>query len=153
MRPSYTVDASGLTRAWAVTVPGLCGPGNPLPGGVHLSRSRSPGRGVTATIGLIAPRDVDLEGAGDSARVTFSVRAPGSEPSARHAAESGARALAAAMRGMSGTPQLVTIQAGTAGEETWRLAHVHTVQGPLLTGDEGGEITFSVDGTFVWQPA
>jgi len=150
-RPDYTVDAEGLTRAWATTFPGLCGPGNPIPAGVHLTRRRGGNRGTACTVELIGPRDVDLEGAGDSARVSFAIYSIGSEDGARRAAHRGARAVAAACRTMTGSPVAVTSRPGQPDEETAVLGLVHTVSGPLLTGDVGGEITYRVDATFVWR--
>ena len=151
MRPDYTVDAEALTRAWARAHPGLIGPGTSIPAGVHLTRRRSGNRGVACTLELVAPRDVDLEGAGDSARVSFRLYAVGSEDGARRAAQRAARDMAAAVRTLTGTPVMVTARPGEPDEETAKLAHAHTVSGPLMVGDIGGEITYAVDATFVWQ--
>lgn len=150
-RPDYTVDAEGLTRAWARAHPGLVGPGTSIPAGVHLTRRRSGARGAACTVELIAPRDVDMEGAGDSARVSIKLYAIGSEDGARRAAQRAARNMAAAIRTLTGTPVIVTARPGEQDEETAKLAHAHSVSGPLIVGDVGGEITYAVDATFVWQ--
>jgi hypothetical protein len=149
-RPVYTIDVSGFTLQWAKSWPGLVGRDLPLIG-VHLSQVRSPQRGAVCQLALSGTPTVDLEGYGHTASFSFTVTAVGSEGGAHRQAERGCRAVAVAMRAMTGTRQQVTINAGTPDEATAVLTHVHTVGGPSLAGDKGGEIAYRADGTFVWQ--
>ncbi len=146
-RPDYTVDAEGFTRAWALSVPGLVGPGGVLTG-LHIGGDvRSPGRGAIAAVGLTGDvRDVDMEGLGDQARVSFLVKSIGrGNAGAIAECEGAARRLA----GFCRTAEQGTLVTKPDGSQAV-LAYVHTVYGP--TPAEGGaNVAYRVDATFVWQ--
>lgn len=142
------VDGAGALRAWVNTRPGLTGKGNPLPNGVHLSEVRAPASGPIASCVEIAPRDVDE--AWDDVRLSFAVKSVGSEEGARRSAEAAARALANAVTtGLRGNPAVVTLPSG----DVVRVLIAHSPQGPTMTGNVGGQVTYTFDATFRCQPA
>jgi hypothetical protein len=139
-----TFDAEGVVLTWVRAVPGLVGRNLPLIG-IHLSEPRSPQAGAMATL-RVSSADVDQEGLGHSAGVLFEVRANGGQDGARRESMRGARALAVAVRKLTGQPALVVTSEGTV-----KISHAHSVQGPLYSGQVGGETVYRVSATFVLQ--
>lgn len=145
--PDLTVDAEGLALAWVKAYPGLVGVGMPLIG-MHLTDdARSPGKGVIGSLAVTGLREVDMEGLGDSARLSFKVEGIGGESSGKRQTERAARALANAVRTLTGVPVVVSTPDG----ETARISHAHTVYGPTWLGAPAGRPTYRVDATFVFQ--
>lgn len=143
-----TFDAEGLTLAWAKSVPGLLGKDGPVLSLLLTEDARSPQRGVIGTVSVGQPRVVDIEGLGDSAPTTFEFRAIGGEGGAKRQCERAARAFSEALRMLDGTPVLVTADGVTA-----KLSSADNVQGPAWMGSPGGEATYRVTATMVWQRA
>lgn len=141
-----TVDVEGAVRAYLTAYPGLTGAGNPLAGGVHFKRDRSPNRGAVATMEVIPP--VTVDDTTHTARVAFAVRAVGSEDGARYQALTACRRLAEAVLALSGSSVVVTTGMG----EQVRLIVAGDSAGPTFAGDQGGEVTYSFDATFRCQP-
>ena len=142
-----TVDVEGAVRAYVNAYPGLTGAGNPLPSGVHLRKGRSPSKGAVADMELIPP--VTIDDATHTARISFRVRAIGSEDGARYQAMNACRRLAEAVLALSGLPAVVTTGMG----EHVRLIVAGQSAGPTFGGDQGGESTYIFDATFMCQPA
>jgi hypothetical protein len=141
-----TVDVEGAVRSYVMAYPGLTGAGNPLAGGVHLQRRRSPSRGAVADMQVVPP--VTLDDTTHTARVTFAVRAVGSEDGARYQALTACRRLAEAVLALSGRAVVVTTGMG----EQVRLIVAGESAGPTFGGDQGGECTYLFDATFRCQP-
>lgn len=144
-----TFDVEGLTLAWAKAVPGLIGRTAPVLALLLTEDVRSPGRGVIGTLSARGARDVDMEGLGDSARLSFEFRAIGVEGGAKQQCERGARAFASALRGLDGNAVVVTSGAGDVA----KLSHAANVNGPTWVGSPSGQATYRVDATLVWQRA
>lgn len=143
------VDIEGAVRVWVNAYPGLVGPANPLTNGVHLQAPRSSSRGTVAQVSVVSRTPDDTT---DEARLSFAVRAVGSERGATEVAEYAARALAYALDALTRTgPQGVVVT--TRRAEQVRLICAGELAGPTKTGDVGGEVTYSVDATFRAQPA
>ncbi len=144
-----TFDVERLAQTWAKEFPGLVGTSAPLIG-VHLvDDARSPQRGAIASLAARGTRVVDMEGLGDSARISWEVKAVGGSTGAKNEAKRGANALASALRTLVGTPVIVT-SPGPDGE-TARLSNAENVNGPTWVGSPGGQATYRVDATMVWQ--
>lgn len=140
-------DAAGAMRVWVNTRPGLTGKGNPLANGVQLGQVRSASSGAVASCQEITPRVTGDDF--DDVRLSFEVRAVGSEAGARASAEQACRALANAVTtGLRGNPAAVT----TAQGEAVRLLYSHSPQGPTFSGDVGGEVLYRFDITIRTQP-
>lgn len=147
-----TFDAKRLAQTWAKQYPGLVGRDAPLMGVFLTKDARSPQRGAIASLSVSGSREVDMEGLGDRPRITFEVKAIGGEAGAEAQAERGARALAIALRTLDGSySPLVT--SPTPYSETAKLSHTERVNGPTDMGSPGGEATYRVDATMVWQRA
>jgi len=140
------VDAAGAAKALVEGFTGLTGRGNPLTNGVHLSRDvRSSHQGPVASVEEIPPRVVD--DGWDDARVSFAVRAVGSEEGARWAAGEAARQLLTRLLAVGPWPVDVTVKDGARV----RVLRPHSPEGPTLTGDNGGQVTYRVDITLRCQ--
>ncbi|GAB3250943.1 hypothetical protein [Kineosporia babensis] len=144
MTTGITFDAEGVVLSWARSLPGLIGKGRPLVG-VHLSEVRSPQMGAMATL-RVSNADVDQDGLGHSAPITFEVRANGGQDGARREAQQGARALAVEVRKLTGQPVIVQTHEGSV-----KIRCAHTVQGPLFSGQIGGETAYRMSAVFVMQ--
>jgi hypothetical protein len=142
-----TFDAEALTMAWAKALPGLIGGGGPLVALVLTDDARSSQKGVIASLRVVSS-EVDMEGLGHSARIAFEFKAPNGDNGGRRQAYRAAKALLVEVRNLVGDPVLVSTV-----EETAKLAHAHTVQGPTWVGSPGGQATYRGDATFVWQKA
>ena len=140
------VDVEGAMRAWINAYPGLCGRGNPLTNGVHIADVRSPSSGAIAQQTLTPGGRID--DITHTARMSWEIRAVGSEEGARLAAGRAARALAQALLTLSGAAVTVTTKAG----ELVRILVVDNVQGPAMSGESGGQVRYAVDATVVAQP-
>ena len=141
------VDVEGAMRAYLQAYPGLTGIGNPITNGIHMADVRSPGQGTIAQQTLLSPRSTD--DTSDDARLSYRVRAVGSENGTRQVAEYAARRLATALHALSGTEVDVTTKRG----DRIRLLVAGNVQGPTWGGDLGGEAHYLVDVTVRAQPA
>lgn len=141
-----TVDVEGAVRAYVNGFPGLCGAGNPLANGVHIGVGRSPSRGAVAELEVIPP--VTVDDTTHDARVTFRVRAVGSESGARLLAGTAARKLLDAVLALSGAEVIVTTAAG----EQVRILVAGQSAGPTYGGNLGGEAAYVCDATFRCQP-
>lgn len=139
---AVTFDVEGLTLAWAKSVPGLVGNGNPV-GLMSLSTDiRSPQKGTMCTLRVTQS---DVGPIGHAGRILFEVSAIGGEGGAKRQAERGARAIANAIRqGLDGTPRAVTSDGVTA-----TLLAAHTASGPIWVGFFGQSI-YRVEATFIW---
>lgn len=142
-----TFDAEALVMAWAKAIPGLIGRDAPLIGLFLTDDVRSPQRGVVASLRVTAS-EVDMEGLGHTARISFEFKAPSGDNGGRRLAFKGARALLAEVRNLVGDPVLVT-----AGDETAKLRNAQSVQGPTWVGAPGGQATYRGDATFVFEAA
>lgn len=146
-----TFDVERLTQTWAKAYPDLVGKGKPLTG-VHLTEdARSPQSGAICSLSVTGTREVDMQGLGDSGRISFEVRAIGGEDGAKAQAKRGANALASALRTLDGNAAIVT-SPGADGE-TAKLSHAANVNGPVWMGSPSGQATYRVDATLVWQRA
>jgi len=146
MPVSEWVDAEAAIRVWANSRPGLTGLGNPLPNGVRLNAPRSSSDGATAVLTLVSPRRAD--DVTDDARASFRVSAVGRDGGGRLAAERAARALANELGRFAGSVVVVC----PSGDRV-KIVAAGDVQGPILSGDLGGEVAYSLDATFRLQPA
>lgn len=144
---SWYVDGAGVGRAVPHAIPGLCGKGNPVTNGVHLSKVRSSSSGVVASAEEIPPRNTS--DVADEVRISYSVKAVGSEAGARAQAEAAARAIANAVTAHDRWPMTVTTQGGDVVRVLW----AHTPEGPTFSGDVGGEVTYRFDVTYRCQGA
>lgn len=142
-----TFDVEGLVMAWAKAIPDLIGRDGPLISLVLTDDARSSQRGVVASL-RVGPSEVDMEGLGHSARMSFEFRAVGGDNGARRQCFRGAQAFMVQVRNLVGDPVLVT-----AGDETAKLSHAHTVNGPTWVGSPNGQATYRGDATFVFQQA
>jgi hypothetical protein len=140
------VDIEGAMRVYLNGYPGLVGAGNPVTNGVHIAAVRSPSRGVIVQQTLITPRTTD--DTTDDARLTYQVRAVGSEQGAREVAELAARRLATALHALDGNGVTVTTRRG----DHIKLIVAGSVAGPTFAGDLGGEVQYRVDVSVRAQP-
>lgn len=143
------VDLEAAVKVWLNSQTALVGPGKPVTNGFVLGDARSPGQGV---IGDVRVRAGTVSDVADQRRVTVRVRAAGrqgpEQRGPRMVVEAAARATAQALLGLD-RPVIVTLPGG--GQV--RLIHVDptTAQGPTQTGDNGGELEYSLDATVTAQ--
>jgi hypothetical protein len=115
------VDAEGQLKAWANGLTGLVGVGNPLGGGIHLHRMRSPGKLTYGHLSRIGGYADTGDAPIDYARMSTSVYGMTQE-----AAALGAVAWANCLRALDGQP--VALGAATFLAAT-------SITGPLLQYD------------------
>jgi hypothetical protein len=145
--PVVVVDVDGAVRAWVNSrTATLVGVGKPLPNGLHHG-TRSPGQGAWGEIR--GPSSRQLTDVADMPRVSIAVKAVGGkvDGGAYGAAERAARALALEIGERHGVGTVTT-----ARGDVIRIIAFGDVQGPVYSGNEGGEETFVVDFVPVMQP-
>ena len=146
-----TFDVERLAQTWAKQYPDLVGKGKPLLNVLLTEDARSPQVGAICTLSVGTGRTVDMQGLGDSAPISWEIRAIGGEDGAKAQAQRGANALASALRTLDGNAVIVT-SPGPDGE-TAKLSHAERVNGPTWMGSPSGQATYRVDATLVWQRA
>jgi hypothetical protein len=143
------VDLEAAVKVWLNAQATLVGPGRPVTNGFILGDARSPAQGV---IGDVRVRSGTVSDVADQRRITVRVRAAGrqgpEQRGPRMVVEAAARATAQTLLGLD-VPTVVTLPGG--GQV--RLVHVDptTAQGPTQTGDNGGELEYSLDATVTAQ--
>lgn len=136
---AVVVDIDGAVRTWINSIPGLCGRGNPIANGVHVGgRSPMPG----AWIEILGPSSRSISDVADQPRIGFLVKAVGGkvDGGAYALAERAARLLARAIADQHGIGVVTT----GLGEQV-RLIACTDVQGPVYSGEQDGQQTFTVD--------
>lgn len=139
------VDAEGAAKVYLHSYPGLCGAGNPLANGIHLGKARSPSKGAIGELQVSSRTPTDIS---DDVRIQVRVKAVGSEGGARALAERACRKVAEAILALTGSGVTVTTSQG----DLVRLLVAGDPQGPVFTGDLGGEATYTFDALIRCQP-
>jgi hypothetical protein len=146
--PVELTDLARAVRVWLNADTVLCGElGRPVPNGFHTGDVRSPGQGAWGLVGVSARNPAEYA---DRGRVALRLRVVGKAgPESRGPgweAERAARATAVKVASLT-APARVTLPGG-GGVVELQYVDQESIQGPLQTGDVGGELEWTVDAEF-----